>query len=222
MRMIRRKNQINQEDVLIKKFFDLYVLEPLNVFAGDSNISTNNYCRASKIKEELEKTVDWLFFHAKEALLTSIISEYKHKSYQYHGKLKKPNISLKDLDTNKLNIIYNVFNDYLSWAIFYGGRRWARATNHALQTPSTLNEKIIWLDRLFDMQHNCGNLLNKTDFSFLENKSSQYGKSLNKKYAIKLLNFRAVANLTQLSSFCSVKVKKLLIANKNHIPASLL
>lgn len=219
MSRIRRKNHFNDSRVLEKLIFDFYVLESLSYFAGKNSLNFSDKSRA--IENQLEIVVEKLYINAREALEKSIYKEYKHSFGWYSGNKTRQKI-FSSSSTRKLKKAFIVFSDYKKWCDEYGGKLWANAAELALQYPQSTKDKVLWLDRLFDMQHNTGHLLNKTDFKVLERKRAAFGKVLNQKpNPIKMLNFRYKANLKQLSCFSSKKVKGLLFANKNRIPKAL-
>lgn len=218
---IRRENAFKESKDLRKLIFDFYVLEPLSHFAGQDTL--NFFGKANSIQKQLEFTVERLLPHAREALVKSIFGEAKYINLwgYYMGGMRRtrPFINRENFRLKKCLII---FSDHRKWVHAYGGKVWAKACELALESPQTLKDKILWLDRLFDMQHNTGHLLNKTDFKVLEKKSVAFGRVMGKcLYPIKMLNFRYEANLKQLSHFSSKKVKGLLFANRNRIPKAL-
>ena len=73
-----------------------------------------------------------------------------------------------DLDLANLQIVaklgVKLFNTkVVRWAEDYGGKPWQLACEAwlHLDTATTLNHMSVWIDRIYDLQHNTGNLLNK-------------------------------------------------------------
>lgn len=111
--------------------------------------------------------------------------------------------------------IANSFQDP-SWDSQYGGKRWAKATKMLLVLPQNQNEKILWIDRVLDLYHNNGHLLNKSMVAVLS-KPRTIGKIPRNRTSA--LNYRKHAQtLSELAFFGSTKVKNLLIANKARLP----
>jgi len=59
------------------------------------------------------------------------------------------------------------------WSSEYGGRNWARATRTLIEAKQAfkdddLRSMIYYVDRIFDLQHNNGFILNKTNFRVLD------------------------------------------------------
>lgn len=103
-----------------------------------------------------------------------------------------------------------------SWDHQYGGARWAKAAKMLLMLPKDHNQKVIWVDRVLDLYHNNGHLLNKSMVSILS-KPRTIGVIPRKRKSA--LNYRKDAQtLSELAFFGSTKVKNLLIANKARLP----
>lgn len=69
-------------------------------------------------------------------------------------------LNLTDLDIAKI-LIY-MFKE-LTWASNYGGKAWANIaeTYKNLLLSTTLQEKIVWIDHAYDLQHNTGTIFTK-------------------------------------------------------------
>lgn len=107
----------------------------------------------------------------------------------------------------------------VEWCDKYGGKNWGKATALLLNIPKTLSQKQVWIDRVLDLQHNTGHILNKTDFYILSaaKQCHRADQSVRKKRSP--LNYRRYANtMSDLLRYSSHKVRKLAIANMNYIP----
>jgi hypothetical protein len=203
---LRRKHHIGNSATIKKMFFDFYALECLTHFCGPNSL--NFECRRDRIRYASESAIDTLYTHVKDALRVSVMSEYENAQCNYHGDEQpryKPGASLQ--------YIRNVFAQKNRWNHSYGGKKWAIATDFVMQNPTTYIEKTIWIDRVFDLQHNTGFILNKTDFNCLEGEIKP-----KKGRRQKILNFRASAKFVDLLDHCSLSTKKLAFANSCFIP----
>ena len=108
----------------------------------------------------------------------------------------------------------------VSWEHQYGGTRWAKASRMLLILPKNHSEKVLWIDRVLDLYHNNGPLLNKSMVSILSKPRTIGLKPRNRTSA---LNYRKHAQtLSELAFFGSTKVKNLLIANQARLPKQII
>ena len=109
------------------------------------------------------------------------------------------------------------------WQLDYGGKRWAEATKLLIQLKNskTLKDDVYLIDRIFDLQHNSGFVLNKTVFVTLDRRD--YGRVVRvknkRKCAVKPLNYRFHATLDELVQYASEYVRGLYRANRRMINA---
>lgn len=112
--------------------------------------------------------------------------------------------------------------EYDDWVKGYGGELWAEATRLVLDTPKTIAKKELWVDRVFDLHHNNGHLLNKTGFKYISKRNQFRRRGQTSHYARTALNFRRYAKtISELAEFSSGSVKKLVKANLNQLPAAI-
>lgn len=133
----------------------------------------------------------------------------------------------KILEVNNVSLsaIYESFKlDHL-WHSGYGGRLWADGCSFLLKLPKNHSEKVIWIDRVLDLYHNNGPLLDKTVFGNLFDGFDAYEflpDSKAGKYNDCALDFRAEASLPELKACCSRRVRNLVTANQRIFPDALL
>ena len=113
--------------------------------------------------------------------------------------------------------VYTMFSAHKCWDTSYGGKLWAKATEFLINLPTTDKEKIIWVDRVLDLYHNSGPLLNKTKFKVLF-KPKTCGEKLMKRTA---LNYRRYAKAADLAKYASASIRKLFIANRRSLPENI-
>lgn len=117
-----------------------------------------------------------------------------------------------------LMMIHEAFTKYY-WCDKFGGRSWGKATALLLDLPRTTEQKQIWIDRVLDLQHNTGHILNKTDFYVLSQPKKCHRQFEPKKNKRSPLNYRRYAErISDLIRYSSPSVRKLAIANMNYIP----
>ena len=118
-----------------------------------------------------------------------------------------------------LDIIKRAF-ELKYWCRHYGGKRWAQGTELLIKLKQSNNIKddFYLIDRILDLQHNTGFILNKTYFKYLSNYefSTEEKRLLETKYRIPL-NFRFAASIDQMARYTSFKVYKIYAANKNYL-----
>jgi hypothetical protein len=246
----------------ITKFFDFYTLSLLNYFAGSNSLNHSN--RVRRIEETYEQTVEDMYNEVRRALEYSVIREFRHfndqamlhESKQYpkgmYTRIKsvsKDCLHLYDSGalrvylekgkrpediTNKL--ISDIFYGYreFCWDEAYGGKLWGDATEFLFQHPRNAKEKELWVDKVLDLHHNNGHLLNKTKFNYLSNTGDDEtyawdGRFTNARIkhrktkieADSALDYRRYAHtISDLSLYASTKVQNLSTANLNYIPAA--
>lgn len=209
-------------------FFDFYSLNLLNYFAGENSLNFEN--RRKRINKEYENVVENFYKDILIALAYSVQREFRHYNTQANGREKeliklsakcKKGLPLleKQLQEHDLSIIPDkeilrkILRGFESgnWCSSYGGKPWAEGARFLVNLPKTFDEKVIWIDRVLDLQHNNGHMLNKTKFRSL----SEYN------YCFKSnpLDYRKKAKtFSSLLQFSSLKVKSLGMASKNFIP----
>lgn len=126
---------------------------------------------------------------------------------------------IKDVINLKIDLVdvYKMFHAHKYWETDFGGKLWAKATEFLLNLPKNDKEKIVWVDRVLDLYHNSGPLLNKTEFKILF-KPKTCGEKLMKRTA---LNYRRYAKAADLAKYSSVSLRKLFIANRRSLPENI-
>ena len=107
------------------------------------------------------------------------------------------------------------------WDSAYGGAKWAQATQAIKDSfkLKTVHDKVQWIDKVLDLYHNNGHLLNKTHFRSLSMANSAFYASPKGGMMLSPLEFRAKAKcITVYLPFCSSDVKRLVIARKTLFP----
>jgi hypothetical protein len=110
--------------------------------------------------------------------------------------------------------VRDIFLDGGYWNSGYGGHLWGRATQFLYEIPKNEKQKVLWVDRVLDLYHNNGPLLDKTNFGVLFESHDDLDDQCP-------LDFRASASLTKLSEHCSRKVRNIFIANRRALPHAL-
>jgi hypothetical protein len=166
-------------------------------------------------QKKLSRAINLLFRVNKNGLF----EEYEDVPEKYKYQIQFLEQSFRLPISWSFNEIAQAFEG-VSWENKYGGKRWAKATKMLLELPKTHDEKVLWVDRVLDLYHNQGHLLNKSMVSILSKPKSIGIIPLKRKSA---LNFRKHAQtLSELSVFGSTKVRNLLIANKAKLPKQII
>lgn len=106
------------------------------------------------------------------------------------------------------------------WCEDYGGSKWGEATELLIQLKAskTVKDDVYLIDRILDMQHNTGFILNKTVFATLDDKARARRKNKNgKTYPVKPLTFRFSATLPEMVPNCGKEVQNIYTANLRYV-----
>jgi len=169
----RRMNRTNIQE----KFWDFYALELLTAK------SKGSYLQHQRMANLLKEVTVALLNEQIMALEASIRGEVR---YFYRACKARSGCNgsccvsdfLKSVYKNnspiKMNLetIEAIFNKKI-WKRDYGGKRWARATKALIEAKKAfqagdLRGMIYYVDRIFDLQHNNGFILDKTNFAILK------------------------------------------------------
>lgn len=102
----------------------------------------------------------------------------------------------------------------------YGGKRWMRATTALIELEKSNDSMtdVFWIDRVFDLEHNTGHILDKGELDFLKSyKFRVWGPARRFKVNKNCLDFRHYATIEDMIPMCSSKVQKIYCANKNYL-----
>lgn len=185
----------------IRRALHYSVLREFRHFNGRTTLPRRNK-RNARIKRfaELSKRLNKLYDYGVGSLDKYLWKESDGESFQ--------NIDLGDIEAG--------FNDF-RWDTLYGGKAWGKAAGFLLQDPKTTLNKELWIDRVLDLQHNCGHILNKTKFRVLSLRNKVPNPRTKGRRTI--LNHRRYAQtIRELSSYGSARTKKLVNTNLNLVP----
>lgn len=223
---------------IVVKFFDFYSMYELYMRAGgfreegykDYAVFINEDIW-ERIVSKYETTVDEFYDLVYKALVYSVESELRHFPKQcircrmdstkdfYKDFCQKAGIEEEMINKTKRNVeaypeiavkIYSI----PKWDSCYGGKRWAAGAQMLVESKKvkTRHQKVFWCDRVLDLYHNSGHLLNKTDFQFL----SEYCITPPKGKMRTPLDVRAKSkSVLNFLPYVSTSVAKLVIPRKN-------
>lgn len=227
-----------------QKFFDFYsIIELYLKCGGYREIGYLSYSTfvshkiESFIAQQYEKIVDSFFDEIRNALIHSIKSELTHFRTKTHGPhylsfyerynvykhFKKINISkemivlAKKFPGDYPEIAHALFTK-ISWFTSYGGRKWGRGTQLLMELKSvkTSMDKIYWVDRVLDLYHNNGHMIDKTKFKVLSKKMVILSSWTGRKKKVTPLDLRANAKtILDFLPFNSMEMQRLVIPRKN-------
>lgn len=225
-----------QSDVIpeepVYAFFDFYAMYELYLRVGGyRDIGYEKYdtfvCERAYnlIKEKYEEVVDTFFRRIYDALEESVAAEIRHfprrcshciALNEFYPQLReKSGFSNDHFDEAKKHpekhpeVVWAMFY-YPLWSCCYGGKKWAAAAKLLVESRNlkTRHDKVGWCDRVLDLYHNTGHLLNKTEFSCLSDSCVLTKKG---KWS-KPLNYRAHAkSIMAYVHFMTPSVKRLVI-----------
>lgn len=221
-----------------KLFFNFYVLNEVwfrTVGMESYGYYTTNilpYNKERIINETFENTVKILKEKLIKAFEATIRGELRHFENECFNCIDHTRNSRKKVEQFvarngknhsrwNLNQIKEAYMT-LRWEDSYGGKKWGVGTDYLikLKASTSIKDDVFYIDRIFDLQHNTGFILNKTIFRVLENYIDI--KIKNRTISSKLLNVRFRASVEEMLDCCSFFVKKIFIANKNYIYPTLL
>ena len=233
--------KLTKKQKLIQEFFDFYSINELYLRCGGfRDIGYATYpvfvsARAEeKIKEKYEKTVNAFHDKVYNALVKSVKSELRHfgsKAYSPDGYLsgttglycffeKEHGLTHEMITCARENpeiypeIAHLLFNE-VRWAVDYGGASWANGTRALIDSKlvKSIEDKVFWVDRVLDLYHNNGHMLDKTDFEALSEDHIDVDDMLESP-----LNFRAATrSIMKFIPFNSNPVIKLVMPQKNKL-----
>lgn len=220
-----------------RNFFDFYSINELYLRCGgfrdigydDYPVFVSHRIEVA-IREAYEETVNSFYAEVYAALVASIKSELQHYpcscSHDATFKFEKLGISKQHIRSAKAHpsvypeLAHMIFT-VPKWSAYYGGKKWAKGTQLLLDSKNvkTLSDKVYWIDRVLDLYHNCGHMLNKTKFRVLsEQNITRYP---NRKWTTTPLNYRAKArSITDFLRFNSDSIARLVIPRKNILTPS--
>lgn len=233
----------------IKQFFDFYTLSLLNYYAGEGSLNFQNRSwRINEEYEKSVNSFYKLvraclhyscireyrhFFEHFFANDYHLLDDKNYSRLKRNSKDISESFEITPSKEERGKVMRRVFhladiNDMVDafrmeggqWEELYGGELWAKAAEFLLEKPKSIKAKELWVDRVLDLHHNCGHILNKTElFSLSFRNQFSNGKRRGKRTA---LNYRRYCQtISDLALFSSKKTKKLVKANLNFIPAAI-
>jgi len=215
----------------VNRFFDFYSIIELYLRTGGfRDIGYPGYSvfvtqRAEdKIRQAYERIVDSFYARIYTALVESVRSELHH----YPGStLDSKEKQIKEMGINvsqakKRPGMYpenaHILFTLPRWVSGYGGKKWAGGTALLIEAKKvkTHAEKVYWVDRVLDLYHNCGHMINKTEYRTLSSLSILWkSKTANRTFYSTPLDFRAKAkSIMEYIPHNSIAVKRLVIPQK--------
>lgn len=218
-------------------FFDFYTINELYLRCGgfrEIGYSQYNVFVPEKIfetiKYQYEYIVELMFDHTVKCLARTVRAELiKHfyceardkKEYDYMTRdklLEYEGYTLKIFYRNGIiehaDKAYILYSNYI-WSDNYGGMPWANAAKalSELKNVKTISDKVYWVDKVMDLHHNSGHILNKTEFRCLSLHVKE--NVFDGKFFGNYLDFRAECKtIFDMLVFCSSKVRNLIIPRK--------
>jgi len=171
------KKRMSKSQIL-QHFWDFYALELM------TSLSKNDHFTYQRLTSLLSKTTTLLLSEQVKALEASVRGEIRHfinackkMSHSntacyvsdYLAKVYKHSSPISiSLETTKA-----LFKNKKVWDVDFGGKSWANATLTLIQAKKALQEHnmgdmIFYVDHIFDLHHNSGFILNKTNFNVLD------------------------------------------------------
>lgn len=237
-----QSNQKNMRRVY-ELFFDFYAITTVKGYIDAARTILSSY-KEERLSFMAERVVDEIYEFVKDALTYSVYSEASYLFRRYRTSKGMEAFDCGPATLNKwtkskgvyrkrswevsLGIIYEGFQTTF-WELDYGGTSWAEGTKFLLDLPKTYSEKIIWVDRVFDLQHNTGHMLNKTVFHVISEDTYSYPKFLHEEVPRdeadmdydSPLDYKAVHPVGHLLCYVSDKVYRICKSNLHHLPQAL-
>lgn len=224
---------------MINLFFDFYSINEIY----SKTIGTQNAIRfdpravriiPTRKEEVISRCYTETVQHMKTAVIreltAAVYSEARHISTyctgsDYNAYLTQVANSNKEFalnwDTNKLSLDnLEKFYSFRWTDKYYGGKKWKQAVQHLKQllAAKTDADAVYWIDRIMDLEHNTGFILDKGAYVFLKHISLSVPAPSGKKKTNKnCLDFRFYAKLEDMIPMCSKRVQHIYTANKNYL-----
>jgi hypothetical protein len=165
---------------IFRSFWDFYALELLNAYSDTKGMSPTDQIRVNNLLQTVTRD---LLTEQIKALEASVRGEARHFINACRNKRGYNDtcvIRSKDLRntykksspvTMPLETIAEIFSKNV-WTHGFGGKSWCKATHKLIMAKkilesSNLKEMIVMVDSIFDVHHNNGFVLNKTNFQVL-------------------------------------------------------
>ncbi len=222
----KRKNKALSGERLVRAFYNFYVLNEL-YFNLAGGLEEYGYARSifisgraeEKIKETALRDIPAFYLAVVDALERSVRSEIRYglkwkKDENLKKAILKAGLSLKAFKSYRrhnipLDVAKFLFSQEYLYESGYGGLLWAKATEALIEAKKarTYSEMVYHTDRILDMQHNNGFLLDKTEFEVLTHCPDEDEDDWNNHLDIRA----AVRSIKDFEKHVSFYVRKLLI-----------
>jgi hypothetical protein len=209
---INRKQKKQRQ--IVREFFNLYALSDIAYLFTSLRITHAN--RADRISLEFNNAVENMYSKVRAVLAKSVSGEFRHTADRFIYNGKKDFNAQKVCKNKDFYTMSKVFNRDECWDGDYGGTLWGKAAEILLENPTTTQQKMFWIDRVFDMQHNNGFILNKSCFRNLEDEAIS-GLTNEYPFNYSPLDIRAEGKILHWLDLVSFKIKKLIIPLKSQI-----
>jgi len=174
-----KRNRMTRRNIL-HSFWDFYALELLKANSNTKGMSPTDQIRVENLLKNVTKTLLSEQIKALEASVRGEVRHFINACRTKQGYNDTCAIQSKDLqDTYKnsspitmsLETIAEIFSKDV-WSHGFGGKSWSRATHKLIEAKKVLasndtKEMIVMVDSIFDIHHNNGFVLNKTNFEVL-------------------------------------------------------
>lgn len=140
----------------LRQFFDCYSLCDLEFWSSGPEMFKFNDCERQEIAILFERVVEEFYSYVRKQLDRVVFGEIEH----YNRRCCKniPNVTVKKIKKRRDAWTAEYIFRNLPWHQEYGGPLWADAAAFLLKHPTTTHEKMSWIDKVMDLQHNNGQI----------------------------------------------------------------
>jgi len=210
----RRRKKIPR---IINTFFDFYCLYELwyKTVGGQFYKNAVPQILPWRKEEIIDKAFTDLVNSLKrlviENLQRTVTLEAKH--YNSYGPCNTHTYAIFRQHPHDLGLISKMFYEK-NWSSEYGGKKWGIATDAliGLIQSRSIKDDVYWIDRIFDLQHNNGFILNKTIFKALEDCKGYLNNDCPLDYRAGCVDIKE-----EMVPYTSFGVYKIMMANANYL-----
>lgn len=196
-----------------RRIFNTYLLSDLRFLSGIYERQFSDDDRVD-INTAFEVQVERLYQQLRKDLESVVIDEFEgHFNFRtFKGQSGGVPYEASKIARNKDYFTIRHCFEKIRWRRYFGGKKWGKATSYLLVNPKTTDDKMFWIDRVLDLEHNTGGIFHGKGCCFsdlYEGMSiTDFGlrRSDIKKVKISLLDIRALVPSYKWGNMCELKL----------------
>lgn len=142
-----------------RSIFNVYLLSDIRFLSSIPNYSNLKFSDSDKLDIEtlFNIEIEKLYKKLRSSLEKVVLDEFRDhsrnrtKNWESHYNEK---LMVKNKDYFSIEYCYS----NLRWNKYYGGKKWGKAAKMLLNHPKSSDEKMFWIDKILDLEHNTGGI----------------------------------------------------------------